>query len=343
MLKAGPNSAQARKFLLQLPWRHYNISDLSSSLGHSPSNISFCKSFHRSPRFWACSLMNSCLLKLPSSVCCSPRHRGWWAFTSTAHKHASRPANKLAFHLPPSPVIRRKNVFCISHLKDYRSPTSIFIEGVLFLFRIVNTLCLPGAGYSAVDTVCFSSTHSCNMQVCATGSQNEAKQLLDWEELEVIFSPNEDGFLLNLKPWHKVLQAWGKFASRSNSFANCFGGLNVGRQVIAGRKATKTRTGEALHSKGTAASRHKTRCKAVKDQEVLASPVQDTRQHKISTDKKSGWRRLQTTSTRSFENPRDAEAFTWFGRGQTLIHVEAKDDQTSTWIIPPLIYFVISD
>lgn len=153
MLKAGPNSAHAREFLPQLPWRHYNISDLSSSWGHSPNNISFCKSFHCSPHFWASSLMNSCLLKLPSSVCCSPKHRGWWAFTSTAHKHASRPANKLAFHLPPSPVIRRKNVFCISHLKDYRSPTSIFIEGVLFLFRIVNTLCLPGVGYSAVDTV----------------------------------------------------------------------------------------------------------------------------------------------------------------------------------------------
>ncbi|PKU46823.1 hypothetical protein llap_2907 [Limosa lapponica baueri] len=62
-----------------------------------------------------------------------------------------------------------------------------------------------GVGYSAVDRVCFSSTHSCNMQVCATGSQHEAKQLLDWEKLEIIFSPNEDGFLLNLKPWHEVL------------------------------------------------------------------------------------------------------------------------------------------
>lgn len=182
------------------------------------------------------------------SACSSSRHRGWWAFTSRTHKHASRPANKLAFHLPSSLTIRRgkKKVFCVSHLKDYRSPTSIFIEGVLFLFRIVNTLCLPGVGYSAVNRVCVSSTHSCNMQVCATGSQHEAKQLLDWEKLEVIFSPNEDGFLLNLKPWHEVLWAWSKFASRSNSFANRFWDLNNGRQqAVVGREVTESSTGES--------------------------------------------------------------------------------------------------
>lgn len=118
------------------------------------------------------------------------------------------------------------------------------------MFRIVNTLCLPGVGDSAVDRVCFSSTHSCNTQVCATGSQREAKQLLHWGKLEVIFSPNEDGFLLNLKPWHEVLWAWSKFTSRSNSFANCFGDLNNGRQrVVGGREVTESCVGESSLAK----------------------------------------------------------------------------------------------
>lgn len=184
--------------------------------------------------------MNSCL---PKQLCLLLfQAQSWWALTSTTPKTRIRHANKLAFHLPPSPVIRRKkkNVFCINHLKDYRSPTSIFIEGVLFLFRIVNTLCFPGVGYPRLSVVCFSSSHSCNTQVCATGSQSEAKQLLDWEKLEVIFSLNEDGFLLNLKPWHKVQRAWGKFASRSNSFAVCFGALSdVRQQAIGGKEVTK--------------------------------------------------------------------------------------------------------
>lgn len=121
------------------------------------------------------------------------------------------------------------------------------------MFRIVNTLCLPGVGDSAVDRVCFSSTHSCNTQVCATGSQREAKQLLHWGKLEVIFSPNEDGFLLNLKPWHEVLWAWSKFTSRSNSFANCFGDLNNGRQrVVGGREVTESCVGESSLGQETA-------------------------------------------------------------------------------------------
>ena len=54
--------------------------------------------------------MNSCL---PKQLCLLLfQAQSWWALTSTTPKTRIRHANKLAFHLPPSPVIRRKKKEC---------------------------------------------------------------------------------------------------------------------------------------------------------------------------------------------------------------------------------------